>query len=147
LLHIILIEDNPADVFILEMALKQATVPVQLTHINSGEKAIKYLTDGAVSRKPDLVLLDVSLPKVSGFEVLETIRANEELKGLPVVVMSGAEDPAEIEYCYRAGANSYIIKPPQLDETLLLIDHLVTYWFKWVRLPSNPQGRRSAKPA
>jgi CheY-like chemotaxis protein len=78
--------------------------------------------------------------------VLEALRANVELKGLPVIVMSGAEDPAEIEYCYRAGANSYIIKPTDLAETLVLIEQLATYWFKFVRLPSNPLGRRIIGP-
>ena len=138
-----MVEDNPADAIILQTAFEQSTVRVQITHIESGEEALKYLSENTISGKHDLVLLDLSLPKVSGFEVLEALRANDELKGLPVVVMSGAEDPAEIEYCYRAGANSYIIKPPRLDETLLLIEHLATYLFKFVRLPSNPQGRRA----
>jgi CheY-like chemotaxis protein len=137
LLRIILVEDNPADAEMLETALQQADVPVEIIRLDDGIKAIEYLTQHNVARQHDLVLLDLNLPRLSGFEVLERIRAREDLKGLPVVVMSGSSDPAEIERCYRAGANSYICKPTHLEEIFFTVGQLVTYWSKVVKLPSK----------
>jgi CheY-like chemotaxis protein len=133
-----LVEDNREDALVFQIALEQAAVPVKITRIDCGEKAIKYFTDNKVSARSDLVLLDLSLPRVDGLEVLETIRAREELKSLPVIVMSGSNDPTEIERCYRAGANSYLYKSARLEEMLFMIKHFAVYWFQCVRLPSNP---------
>jgi CheY-like chemotaxis protein len=138
LLHIILVEDNPADAEMLETALQQTNAPVEIVRLDDGLKAIEYLTqDGASKRQHDLVLLDLNLPRLSGFEVLERMRAREELRSLPVVVMSGSTDPNDIDRCYRLGANSYICKPAHLEDIFFTVDQLVTYWSKVVKLPSK----------
>jgi two-component system, chemotaxis family, response regulator Rcp1 len=135
-LHIVLVEDNPADAEMLKTALEQADAPVEVMLLKDGMQAMEYLARN-VSGPHDLVLLDLNLPRVSGFEVLERIRANAELKSLPIVVMSGSSDPMEIERCYRAGANSYVCKPTHLDEIFSTVEHLVNYWSKCVKLPSK----------
>jgi chemotaxis family two-component system response regulator Rcp1 len=140
MLHIVLVEDNPADAEMLELALQQASTPVHIVRLDDGVKAIEYLSQDNASRQHDLVLLDLNLPRLSGFEVLERIRAREDLKSLPVVVMSGSNDPNDIERCYRSGANSYICKPTHLEEIFFTIEHLVAYWSKVVKLPSKARA-------
>ena len=137
MLHIVLVEDNPADAEMLEMALEQAGAPVSIVHLDDGVKAMEYLSRVGTKQQYDLVLLDLNLPRLSGFEVLERIRAREDLKSLPVVVMSGSSDPGDVERCYRSGANSYICKPTHLEEIFFTIEHLVAYWSKVVLLPTK----------
>jgi CheY-like chemotaxis protein len=137
MLHIVLVEDNPADAEMVEMALQQAGAPVNIVRLDDGVKALEYLTRENTSQQNDLVLLDLNLPRLSGFEVLERIRARDDLKSLPVVVMSSSSDPLDIERCYRMGANSYICKPTHLEEIFFTIEHLVAYWSKVVKLPSK----------
>jgi CheY-like chemotaxis protein len=135
MLHIVLVEDNPADAEMLETVLQQTGAPVDIVRLDDGFKAIEYLTLNNVARQYDLVLLDLNLPGLSGFEVLERIRAHEELKSLPVVVMSGSSDPADIERCYRDGANSYVCKSSHLEEIFFTVAQLVAYWSTVVKLP------------
>jgi CheY-like chemotaxis protein len=137
MLHIVLVEDNRADAEMLEMALQQTGAPVNIVRLDDGVKAIEYLSQAKAAQQHDLVLLDLNLPRLSGFEVLERIRSREDLKSLPVVVMSGSSDPADIERCYRTGANSYICKPTHLEEIFFTIEHLVAYWSKVVKLPTK----------
>jgi CheY-like chemotaxis protein len=136
--RILLIEDNPADAKMLQASLTRTGAAVEIIRIEDGEKAIKYLAAGrTVASHCDIVLLDLNLPRVNGFEVLEYIRSCKELKGLPVIVMSGSTDADEIDRCYQAGANSYISKPIHLDEILFTAASLVTYWSNCVKLPSK----------
>jgi CheY-like chemotaxis protein len=137
MLRIVLVEDNLADAEMLETALQQTGAPVDIIRLDDGIKAIEYLTQNDILSRHDLVLLDLNLPRLSGFEVLERIRAHEDLKSLPVVVMSGSSDPTDIERCYRAGANSYICKPSHLEEIFFTVAQLVAYWSTVVKLPSK----------
>jgi len=140
--RILIIEDNPADAQILQMALERAGVPLEIIHLDDGAKAMEYLSAGKSSHC-DLVLLDLNLPRLSGFEILERIRASEELAGLPVVVTSGSADAADVDRCYRAGANSYICKPAHLVDILTAAARIVAYWSQCVTLPS---GSSAASP-
>jgi two-component system response regulator len=137
MLRILLVEDNPADAQMLQASLVKTGLLLDIIRMEDGEKAIEYL-----AAKPycDIVLLDLNLPRVDGYEVLEYIRSRKELKSLPVIVMSGSTDIDEIDRCYQAGANSYICKPIRLDEILSTADALVTYWSTCVRLPSRRFG-------
>jgi two-component system response regulator len=83
-------------------------LPLEIIRVEDGEKAIEYL---AAKPHCDIILLDLNLPRVSGHEVLGYIRSRKELKGLPVIIMSGSADVDEIDRCYQAGANSYICNP------------------------------------
>ncbi len=143
MLRILLVEDSPADAHMLEMALAQTGAAVAITIIEDGAKAIEYLTDNP-NHCCDVVLLDLNLPRVGGFEVLQKVRRTEGLKGLPIVVLSGSTNIEEIDRCYRAGANSYICKPIRLDEIFATAARFVAYWSKCVQLPSR---RASSGPS
>jgi CheY-like chemotaxis protein len=138
MLRILLIEDNPADAQMLRTALERAGMPVEITHLDDGVEAVEYLAQvPGLSQSCDVVLLDLNLPRLSGFEVLEHVRSRHELKKLPVVIMSGSTNADEIDRCYEAGANSYISKPIHLDEILATAAGFVAYWSKCVKLPSK----------
>ena len=144
MLRILLVEDSPADAQMLRTALGKTGLPVEIAHVKDGVEAVEYLAN---EQKPlescDVVLLDLNLPRLSGFEVLEHVRSCEELKSLPVVVMSGSTNSDEIDQCYQAGANSYICKPIHLEEILSTAAWFVAYWSKCVK----PPRRSSASSA
>lgn len=144
MLRILLIEDNPADAQMLRTALEKTGMPVEITHLKDGVEAVEYLATGrSGSRDCDVVLLDLNLPRLNGFEVLEHIRSCEELKSLPVVIMSGSANADEIDHCYQSGANSYICKPIHLDEILSTAAWFVAYWSNCVTLPSHRSTART----
>jgi CheY-like chemotaxis protein len=136
MLRILIVEDNPADAQILAMALERAGVALEIVVVEDGVKALEYLTAQNPDRC-DLVLLDLNLPRFSGFEVLDRIRSTDDLKSLPVVVMSGSADVGDVNRCYRAGANSYVCKPTHLVDILSTAAQIVTYWSQCVKLPSG----------
>jgi CheY-like chemotaxis protein len=149
MLRILVVEDNAADARMLETALEKTGFPLTITILEDGAKAIEYL-----NRNPgqnDVLLLDLNLPRLSGFEVLRIIRSREDLRSLPVVIMSGSTNTEEIHRCYQAGANSYMCKPIHLDEVYSAAVRFVAYWSNCVQLPSrNPgstAGDRSAEVA
>jgi two-component system, response regulator len=141
--RILIVEDNPADAQILEMALERTGAPLETVLMEDGIKALEYLTAGNPNRC-DLVLLDLNLPRFSGFEVLDRIRSCGELKSLPVVVLSGSADASDVDRCYQSGANSYICKPTHLVDILSTAAQIVTYWSQCVKLPSG--SRASSLP-
>src|SRR5262249_26255840 len=118
MLRILLVEDNPADAHLLQTALQRTGVTVKTTLIGDGSLAMEYLNGTKDEHQFDVVLLDLSLPKLNGHEVLARIRDMEEYRGLPVIVLSRSSDPADVENCYRAGANSYICKPVHMEDIM-----------------------------
>jgi CheY-like chemotaxis protein len=148
MLRILVVEDNPADARMLETAIEKTGVPVEITVLEDGAKAIEYLTGSTGPNHCDVVLLDLNLPRLNGFEVLQIIRSRDDLKSLPVVVMSGSTNVDEIRRCYHAGANSYICKPLYLDEIFGAAAQFVAYWSNCVRVPSKTPSalRASIRP-
>ena len=149
MIRIVVVEDNPSDAQMLRQALERSGIPTEVTFLDDGAKALEYLDGPAGHARPrqfDILLLDLNLPVVSGFEVLEHIRASEDLKSLPVIVMSGSSDPREVERCYRTGANSYICKPTHLQEIFSTVAQMVAYW-STVMLPSTSRVARAGKVA
>ncbi|MGB6943677.1 MAG: response regulator [Bryobacteraceae bacterium] len=145
MLRILLVEDNPADAQMLLTAFQKTGMPLEITQVEDGVEAIEYLArNGKGSPICDVVLLDLNLPRLSGFEVLEQIRSSDDLKRLPVVIMSGSTNMEEIDRCYQAGANSYICKPIHLDEILSTAAWFVAYWANCVKLPSKRPVARAA---
>ena len=134
--RILVVEDNPADVFLLEEALKECDFAVQLDHVSDGEAAIEWIrTCDEEKRRPDLVILDLNLPKRSGHEVLQSIRSNEATRSLPVIVMSSSVSSRDIGRAYEFQANSYVRKPGDLDQLFEVVRMIERIWLGTVTLP------------
>ena len=129
----LVVESSPADAYLIAEALKQAGMRDGLTTIHNSRKALDYLEDGKTP--PHLVILDLNLAPLSGFQLLSKIRSNPELAALPVIVMSGSEDGRDVKKAYQLGANCYIVKPGSLDEFLRSMKIWYQYWNTVVRLP------------
>ena len=134
---IFLAEDNPDDVEITKRAFKRSRLGCELVVARDGEEALRLLTEGAV--RPDFVLLDINLPKLDGLQVLERVRAEERLAGLPIVVMSVSDREEDVRRSYELGANSYIQKPVVFEKFIEALEIMGSYWFGVARLPRTRQ--------
>lgn len=114
-IEILLAEDNPADVYLIEEALREHKVDFHITVAEDGEAAMLLMTQGQI--EPDIVLLDLNMPKRGGGEVLERIRQGSE-RELPVIILTSSDSPSDREEALRLGATCYIRKPTGLDEFL-----------------------------
>lgn len=138
---ILLVEDDLGDQELIRRALKECDVENKLYIANDGEEALDYLfrrgnyNEPSTAPVPHLILLDINMPKLSGKDVLAQVRATPYLRAIPIVILTTSKDEEEIILYYQLGINSYIIKPVMLDEFVLTITTLITYWFKTVVLP------------
>ena len=138
--EILLVEDNPGDVRLTEEALKEADINTRLISVVDGEEALSYLKRQAEysgARQPDLIFLDLNLPRRNGLEVLEEIKSDEELKYIPVVIITSSEAEHDIVKSYDLHANCYITKPVDFDEFSNVIQSIVKFWFAVVKLPKD----------
>lgn len=136
--EVLLVEDNPGDVRLTQEALKDGRVLVNLTVAADGVEAMEVLKRrGQYNEKvrPDLILLDLNLPKKNGREVLEEIKADEELKRIPVIVMTTSKAEQDIYKAYNLNANCYVTKPVDLDEFLNVVRSIEDFWLTIVTLP------------
>ena len=136
--EILLVEDDAADARLAQIALKDSKVVCNVTHVLDGVEAMKYL-QAAVSngdKLPDLVLLDLNMPRKDGRQVLEEMRADEVLRSIPVVVLTTSDVDRDVAASYSLGANSYVTKPMDVDEFCSVIRGIENYWFSVVRLPN-----------
>jgi len=131
---ILLVEDNASDAEMTINALKKNGLANKLLHVKDGAAALDFIfAEGAftgrnIAYKPKVILLDLKMPKLNGIEVLQRIRADEQAKSIPVVILtSSAEDP-DIKTCYGLGANSYVVKPVEFDEFQKAVTELGLYW-------------------
>lgn len=129
---ILLVEDNPDDEFLTRDALRTGGVQHDVVVARDGAEAVDWIFQGndvgAVPRIPDLVLLDLKLPKMSGFDVLERIRSNTRTCGLPVVILTSSSEFQDIQRSYATGANSYVRKPVNFAEFVRAVQALGVYW-------------------
>jgi two-component system response regulator len=129
---ILLVEDNADDEQLTLRAMRQSEVPNMIRVARDGAEALEHLfAPGA--RLPDLILLDLKLPKVSGLEVLQRLRADERTRALPVVVLTSSDEERDIVESYSLGANSYIRKPVDFDEFIDAVRQLGLYWLSMNR--------------
>ena len=132
---VLLVEDDPNDVALTQRAFERAGFANPLQVLSDGEQAIGYLGGEAsyADRNryplPILVLLDLKLPRTSGFEVLAWIRGAPNIRRLPVVVLTSSQQSPDIDRAYDAGANSYLVKPVAFESLLSLVQTLGLYWF------------------
>lgn len=126
---ILLVEDNPDDEALTLRALKKNNIMNEVVVARDGEEALAYLTTGPGSRElPQIVLLDLKLPKVDGLEVLRSIRATEWTRRLPVVVLTSSREERDLITSYNLGANSYVRKPVDFGQFLEAVKQLGLYW-------------------
>ena len=139
-MHILLVEDNPADAFLTREALGQGTVNNgKVTVVMDGQEALSFLhQEGQYAgvRRPDLILLDLNLPKKDGRTVLAEIKNDPLLKHIPVVVFTSSAAPRDILQAYTLYANCYIIKPLDLDNFFQVVRNVVKFWAITASLPS-----------
>lgn len=125
--RILLVEDNADDAELALQALRRNDVKAEIEVVADGVMALERLLD--TSRPlPDLVLLDLKLPRVDGREVLRVLRADERTRALPVVMLTSSAESSDLEECYRLGANSYVRKPTDFDAFVGLIGDVGRYW-------------------
>jgi len=140
---ILLVEDNPSDVKLTQRALDQNQISNKLVHVEDGREALDYLfgtgqyADRDVRDVPTVVLLDLKLPKVDGLEVLKEIRANEDTRLLPVVILTSSSQESDIVSSYELGANSYIRKPVSFTQFAEAVRTLGLYWLLMNESPSG----------
>jgi CheY-like chemotaxis protein len=136
--EILLVEDNPGDVRLTREALKEGKIRNNLNVAGDGVEALRYLRrEGpyAESTRPDLILLDLNLPKMDGREVLEAVKADPALRLIPVVVLTSSAAEQDIARAYDLHANCYVSKPVDLDQFIHVVKSIEDFWFSIVKLP------------
>jgi two-component system, chemotaxis family, response regulator Rcp1 len=137
--EILLVEDNPGDVRLTREALLELNVKHSLHVVTDGEAALEFLFRKGRHTKavrPDLILLDLNLPRRNGREVLEQIKKDEDLKLIPVLVLTTSGSPLDIRAAYSLHANSYIVKPRDLDKFWEVASAIEEFWLKTATLPA-----------
>jgi CheY-like chemotaxis protein len=140
-LSILIADDDAQDAMLVRMAAQRAALGIRLESVTDGEQAIDYLLGRAryADRQshpfPSMMLLDLKMPRLSGFDVLDFVRGEPGLRRLPVVIFSSSDDPKDIKRAYEAGANSYLCKPHSTDDLSALLKALEEYWCKFNRFP------------
>jgi CheY-like chemotaxis protein len=134
------VEDNPGDVRLTREALREGNVCNHLHVVSDGVEALAFLRrEGAYFQavRPDLVLLDLNLPRKNGREVLAEIKADPCLRRIPVVILTTSSADEEIEHCYNLHANCYIIKPVDLNQFIAVVQSINHFWFSIITLPPH----------
>lgn len=135
---VLVAEDAVADRLLLQEAFLKAGDPVDLRLVNNGDELLAYLhrlAPFAKARLPDLILLDLNMPSMCGFEALTHIKGDPELRHIPVVVLTTSKDEEDIARAYAGGANTFIPKPDSFDELAAVIQVLCRFWFGTCALP------------
>ncbi len=136
--EILLVEDNPGDVRLTIEGLKEGKVKNNLQVVEDGAEALAYLKRQGKYQdavRPDLILLDLNLPRKDGREVLSEIKADEDLRHIPVVVLTSSKAEQDILKAYSLHANCYITKPVDLDQFIAVVESIEDFWFTIVKLP------------
>lgn len=141
-IKILLAEDDDGHAILIKDALSENGLLNRIDHVRDGKEALDYLygcngfeSDGQ-PRKPDVILLDINMPRVDGFEVLETIKRDDKFKNIPVIMLTTTDNQREIDRSYKLGANSYITKPVAFDDFIEKITKLGMF-LEIVALPTN----------
>ena len=137
-IEILLVEDDDDDVRLVKTALEAGEFPSRIHRVEDGVQAIEFLSHEGEYKdavRPDIVLLDLNMPRKSGREVLREIKSQSEIRCIPVVVLTTSDDEHDVLSSYENYASSYLTKPIDLHEFRRMLETLANYWFKTVRLP------------
>ncbi len=148
---ILLVEDDKAHARLIMRTLEEAKIINKIYWVKDGLEALDFLynrgkySDKKRFPKPDLILLDLKLPKLNGHEVLKEVKSSERLKIIPVVVLTTSEDEADIIRAYLNYTNSYLVKPIQPKKFREMVEHLGFYWIIWNKLPRKNEKENFAR--
>ncbi len=140
-LTVLLIEDNPRDVRLTRRAFVQAGLEHDLRIVRDGDEALAYLyhegdyADPKDAPRPDVILLDLNLPRMGGHEVLQRLKQDPRFKSVPIIVLTTSGRADDIRLAYEAGANAYLLKPVEFARFTEVMGQLVTFWFETIELP------------
>ena len=137
--HILLVEDNEGDIILTLEAFKEAKIINSIDVVRDGELALRYLAKENEYSKvdtPDLILLDINLPKIDGIEVLNAVKKDPKLCLIPVIILTTSDDEKDILKSYKASANCYITKPVNYNNFMDVIQTLKDFWINIVKLPN-----------
>lgn len=138
LITILLVEDNPGDVRLTREALKEGKIRNTLYDVSDGIEALEFLRQTGKYKeaiRPDLILLDINLPRKSGLEVLAEIKADQYMMRIPVVILTTSEAEQDILRSYNHHANAYVTKPVDLDQFMVVVKSIEDFWLEIVKLP------------
>ncbi len=138
--EILLVEDNPGDIRLTKEAMKEANINNNLNVVEDGVEALAYLRKKGEFKnaiRPDLILLDLNLPKKNGREVLAEIKQDKNLKQIPVVILTVSKAEEDIIKTYELHANCFITKPVDMDQFIKVVKSIEDFWFTIVKLPPN----------
>jgi len=139
-IDILLVEDDPGDVELTKEGLQDAKMLVNLHVVEDGEKAMRFLRKEAPyteAVRPDIILLDLNMPRKDGKETLAEIKADQSLRSIPVVILTTSEAESDIVKCYELGANCYIAKPISFEAFTKVVAMIEEFWFTIVKMPSK----------
>jgi CheY-like chemotaxis protein len=143
LLSILYAEDDPDDRRLAEMAHRDSGATSPLVFVNDGQEALEYLhgtgshADPADVVRPGILVLDLNMPAIGGLETLRIVRADRVLRRIPIVILTTSQAVEDIDRCYDAGANAYIVKPLSFTSLVQLFDGLFSFWFRLSSLPNE----------
>jgi CheY-like chemotaxis protein len=143
-LTVLLVEDNPRDVRLTQRAFQQAGLPHDLRVVRDGDEALAYLHRAGAYKatetapRPDVILLDLNLPRMGGHELLREVKQDSRFKQVPIIVLTTSERPDDVRLAYDAGANAYLLKPVEFNRFTEVIGQLGKFWLEIVELP--PEG-------
>lgn len=140
---VLMVEDNLDHAFLAREAFEESAPDVELHHVSSGDHCMALLRRESpyqAAPRPDLILLDLHMPRMNGYEVMQQIRQDEALAALVVVVLTTSTEPADVNRLYRLGCNSYLEKPVSFQGFTETVKALSSYWFQRAILPTNSQA-------
>jgi len=138
-IEILLVEDDPGDAKRTIDALKDGRLRNRITHVKDGREAMAYLWregEYANAPRPDLILLDLNMPRMNGQEVLAEVKEDPDLRRIPVVMMTSSEQEKDIMTAYNLHVNSYVVKPVDVDQFIGAVRSIEQFWFTVVKLPA-----------
>jgi CheY-like chemotaxis protein len=136
LFHILAVDDSLADLLLLEEAIKHHGLEVELSKAGDGDEALALLRSGEL--RPDLVLLDLNMPRQHGRDVLSEVKGDPALRSIPVIIFSTSSSPHDVAECYALHANSYLVKPVDFDGLGEVVKALDAFWVRTASLPGGP---------
>jgi CheY-like chemotaxis protein len=139
--EILLVEDNPGDVRLAQEVLRDARMRNHISAVKDGVEALAFLRHTGTyvgAPRPDLILLDLNLPRKDGREVLADIKADQDLRRIPVIILTTSQDERDVLGAYESYANCYIVKPVDLEQFIAVVESIQQFWFQIVHLP--PKG-------